>query len=327
MTVQNKKFLICTEAGSQAGFGHLVRCLSVFDCAVEYFSSQMLVQIDSLDDLEIVERISGNRDITVCEWRETDFDLSVTCDAIVLVDSYLLNRQTLVAIILSARNVCILDDFVRDLPSSVINPNIYFSDIRNLYHNSEVTGGKNFVLLRSELGLVDRKNSVRTSLKKIFVTFGGASWTGAQETIVSYLIDLGFHVFVNRDTCNFATGAVCVGRGLDASTLYRYYLDCDMVICGAGQTLHELVYLRVPFIPVLLGSDQNFFYEWYKRIMGGNAFLLTLDTPEIMINLPARFDYSKYVARYWRNIPNLNLFGPKHVLDHMRERENERTRK
>lgn len=269
--------LFLTEAGTGIGFGHLMRSL-----ALQSFFSRK--NIDTLFFLNCMgnEYTNHNESIEVIDWLK---DLSKVKESanvynIVVVDSYLANRDYYSFLKTIFKRVIAIDDYNRIVydVDLIINPNIFgdFLDYSNQF--AKIISGKNYIILRDSFLDIEQNFIVRENIQKILVTLGGSDYKNILPDILNVIKDMNYKI-------NIVTGSENYKRKLkntytennltfygyvDGHKMVRLMLNSDIVISAAGQTLNELAYMGVPTISICIDEDQILNLEAYYK----NGFLL-----------------------------------------------------
>lgn len=241
------KVLILTEAGKDTGFGHLTRCIAIYQALIE---KKILPEFfingdDSIPDL--LKNINFKR----INWLKKESRLlKITGDyQIVIIDSYLAKKSLYDRI---SENIdgrlVIIDDYNRlTYPKGiVINPSIYGDKLN--YKNrgkSSYLLGKDFIILRKEFWNV-KKKIINKELKNILITFGGMNHSGLISRIISYFKDRYGFRFKVVDSISKAS----------AIKMAELMLEADICISGGGQTTYELARCGLPTFGICFANNQ-----------------------------------------------------------------------
>ena len=101
------KVMIFTEGGKRTGFGHISRCVALYD-EVQRRGIQVELIVHSHDELcEIV----GNREYTLINWYTSDvINQLIPSDSYCIVDSYIASKELYQEIKERATSTLFLDD-------------------------------------------------------------------------------------------------------------------------------------------------------------------------------------------------------------------------
>lgn len=252
------RVLILTEAGGDIGLGHLSRC-SAIKGEIERRGNRVHGQL-------------LNQGLLIAEgWEQVDWinegnlpDLSAF-DA-VLIDSYLAPINLYEIIAEKHSNVWVIDDYQRvSYPEriGVVNPNLYGDELD--YGANEAVGGKDYVILRDSFRFSDDKAVIDHNINEVTITVGG---TDLRQLIPRLMhVTHGYFSKVNvlcgsedkRDKIGQLTIASDfeLHAGLSEAEMKKLMLRTDLCITACGQTLHELSYLGVPSIGIVIDTDQE----------------------------------------------------------------------
>lgn len=244
-----KKILILTVGSKQVAFGHLTRCLSLYQAFVakgekpEFILSGDDAASDllSCEDYRMYDWLGGGSEL---------LEMVRDCD-IVIVDSYLAEKSLYEKISdVSSGKLVVIDDYNRlDYPKGVvINPSIYGDDVGYEIREgvSYLTGSK-YIVLRKEFWDVPEKN-IKQSVKDILITSGGVMCPDFMCKIIDPLkekYDFNFHIIdtsINR---------------LSAKDILSLMLEADICISGGGQTINELARVGTPTIGICFYENQR----------------------------------------------------------------------
>lgn len=247
MSEKRIKIFILTEGGKKIGFGHITRCLSLFQAfKAKNLESKLIVNSD-----DSARFLLGKEKYISLNWlKEPAKALKITNrEDIVIIDSYLANKEFYKEIATQVKLPVYLDDYQRiNYPRGVvINANIYASQI-NYYKDKEKKYllGIDYASLRKEFWKVKEKK-INKKVENILVTFGGTAITQRFYQLIKQcqnLYQLNFEI-VNTEKKKFGP-----------KEMIDLMLKTDICIADGGQTLIELARLGVPSVVVAFGKDQ-----------------------------------------------------------------------
>jgi spore coat polysaccharide biosynthesis predicted glycosyltransferase SpsG len=189
--------------------------------------------------------------------------------ALVVLDSYRAPQSTIDAIIARAKNFSAIDDFPhRDYPHGTI-----IDGSLNAEHDAYPARrgavnyllGSRFACLRPAFrgGCIHRP----TAIERLLVSFGSgdirALTTPALESIFSTLPLVRVDILTGdaaaaRQLARKHEGLQAIFHPpLDALSVQQLMLDCDLAVCGGGQTLYELAACGVPAVAIELIENQH----------------------------------------------------------------------
>lgn len=255
------KVFIFTEGGSGIGFGHLTRCISLYEAFKEHGIRPLFI-INNLPEAKYF--LEKNRIKFII-----DSNLKTVDHGIVIIDSYLRQKEFYSAIAEKAKLLVSIDDFNRlEYPAGVvINGAIYAKSIK-------YRGNKNLTYILAEKYSFLRKDfwkigpkRINRKIKNILITFGGFNDDFAKKTAEFLLkkFDFNLHV-VSRGEISFAKDSkILAYRNISAREMKDLMLMADICICGGGQTTYELARCGVPSIGICFADNQLLnLKSWFK---------------------------------------------------------------
>ncbi|MDB6120091.1 MAG: hypothetical protein JWO08_3872 [Verrucomicrobiaceae bacterium] len=261
--------LILTEAGEGIGFGHLTRMMALGEALIEMaLPVRMLVQWEGPVQPQVIE---GREWVLAGEWRDAPVGVIEQFQAsAVVVDSYRLFFDAYQAIANAGVHLTAIDDYHR-LPypaGLVVNPNVYADTSRYLDSARHAVGGVEYVILRPAFVRAAGSFSVRPELRRVLLTLGGSDVHSLGLPVAGSLATIGREVYwIAPALAPFdppPTSVTIYGtQGMEG--MVQLVRDCDLVVCGGGQTLHELACLGAPCIALELGDDQLPNLNFYEQ--------------------------------------------------------------
>lgn len=257
---------ILTEGGKQMGFGHVTRCLSLYQAfenrgfAPEFFIS---------GDISI-QSVLGNCRFRLLDWVEDIEEiLPVVRDAeIVLVDSYLASETVINRIAEQAKEIAFLDDTARmEYPKGfVINWSIGATDLDyREKENVRYLLGPKYISLREPFWKVPERE-FHEEVQRVMLSFGGDDSKDITPKALTMLVwdypDLKKSVVVGNAFNNIESIEVAADENTefiyapDAGGMKRVMSESDIAICSGGQTVYELARVGVPAVVVSVADNQ-----------------------------------------------------------------------
>lgn len=256
---------ILTEGDNRVGFGHVTRCLALYD-AFEKCGHRPTLVIDG--DSTVLSLIKNKRYVLFA-WLANRQKTLRTIDnaAIIVIDSYAAELSFYK--LLSQDSVHVyLDDFSgTEYPRGiVVNGNIsarrvHYPDQKDMRYLL----GHQYIILRRAFWKVAEKET-KDTIDTILITFGGADVKNLTPQILRGL------------TCSYpeATKRVIIGPGFnnvreiqsaaddktslivnpEDDTIKRAMLEADVAISAGGQTLNELARIGVPTVSIPVAPNQ-----------------------------------------------------------------------
>lgn len=267
------KVVIVTEGFNGTGYGHLTRCLSIYQA----FEERGITPTYIADCDELGGQVLDHINLVVLDWRKNIDEavrLSENTDVMV-IDSYLADAQIYERLRKNSRTAVYLDDNLRiDYPPGVIvNGNIGAE--RLPYPGSDEHRyllGIGYVPLRKEFWDVLTKTS-RQRVEDVLVIFGAQDIRDMTGDTLRYLLkhfpEYTFHVVSRLDpdgaVDSFDLRKVRFYRHLGASEILQLMLKCDLAISAAGQTTYELARIGLPSVVVgVAGNQRNSIRGWIE---------------------------------------------------------------
>jgi spore coat polysaccharide biosynthesis predicted glycosyltransferase SpsG len=252
------KVIILTEGGKNIGFGHLTRCIALY----EAFLEKKIMPLILINADTTVKGLLAGRNYKIFNWlKEKDRLFRVIDNAdIIIIDSYLAARDLYDKIsTITKGKLVIVDDYNRlKYPRGIIvNPSIYGDKIKypRMVGRNYLLGSK-YIMLRKEFWSIPKK-LIKKEVKNILITFGGMSDFKLANKIVGSLN--------NKFNFNFYfTG--CKKGGFSTREMLCLMLKADICISGGGQTTYELARLGVPTIGICFSENQILnLVNWQSR--------------------------------------------------------------
>lgn len=246
------KIAFYTEAGSQRGMGHLIRCYSLYEEFKRYGINGSFF-LDS--NIDFSYKFS---DLHPFIWDE--FRLDDTYD-IVVIDSYEASFDVYNTIAKSVRIPVFIDDYGRlEYPRGIIinvapdAEELFFRDKNpeNMY-----LLGVDYIPLRREILTVNPKKQ-----PQIFIMLGGNDIFNVSQMILEALqdIDLKKVIVVNNEstveTLRTYENVNVLYKPSDETLIFEM-AQSSLAISTASMTVYELAYLTIPTIIVALSENQK----------------------------------------------------------------------
>lgn len=238
---------IFTECGQNIGFGHIMRCIALYDECVKQGYHTIFVVNSDVDISEIMK----DRKYIINDWYNMEMMASLSNSDIIIIDSYIATKNVYDYIANNFQQKIYVDDTKRIEYKGgfVLNPSIATME----YGRDDVLSGNEYVILRKEFVPYDR--IINEDIKNVLITMGGTDVLGITEQLVdavnSVYGDVGITVVskTNIDNVNIVNNAT-------AQEMYELIKSADIVITGAGQTVNELIMLQTPFVPIVVVDNQ-----------------------------------------------------------------------
>lgn len=267
------KALILTEGGRNIGFGHVTRCLSLYQALEEAgISSEFVVNGD--------ETLN---DVLKCKYRTFEWlkdkygiygHIKNSGNDVVILDSYLADSDFYGGIPELTKIAVYLDDNNRLVypKGIVVNGSIYADkldypkgkDVRYLL-------GSGYTPIRKEFWDVPEKK-VNDGLESVMITLGGYDAKNMAPSILKIICDglpdAAKRVVIGKGAKNIDEIKKATDMKTDllfsstAKEILDVMLNSDIAVSAAGQTLNELARVGVPTVAVAVADNQ---VEYVKR--------------------------------------------------------------
>ncbi len=252
------KIFILTEGGKETGFGHITRCISLY----EAFEEKEIFPVLIINGDKNILSLLGNKNYQMFNWLKEGKKLfrSIRDSDFIVIDSYLADKALYERILgtCNRASLVMIDDFKRlEYPKGfVVNASIYGDEI-GYPKNDDITYllGKDYIILRKEFwGPI--KKTINEKVKNVLVTFGGMNHNNFIHEILEYL----------KEGSNFTFNAIeAKGNKINAHEMVDLMLKADICISGGGQTTHELARCGVPTIAICFADNQIFNLKGWQR--------------------------------------------------------------
>jgi spore coat polysaccharide biosynthesis predicted glycosyltransferase SpsG len=258
---------ILTEGSSRIGFGHITRCLSLYD-ALEDIGCKVgfVVNGDST-----VGGLFESRDHKFLDWaeeRNESLKLLDGADA-AIIDSYLAGRTYYEEAARAVRVPVYIDDTKRiDYPGGVVVNGTIFAEKMGYPVRDDITYllGSRYTPLRKEFWEVPDRE-IRDEPKTVMVTFGGEDAGNLTPSVLKLLKKefpaLDKKVVIGKGYGNREEieregkdGKTELLYNLDAAGMRDLMLKSDIAVSACGQTLCELARVGVPTVAVAVAENQ-----------------------------------------------------------------------
>ncbi len=271
------RVFILTEGGNNIGFGHITRCLSLYQAfeEIDGILPEFIVNGDAS-----IDGVLKNRQYKTFNWLEHKERVwaSIKDADIAIIDSYLAEVAFYRELSDYVRVPVYIDDNKRvDYPKGVVVNGSISAEMLHYPARENITYllGPKYIPLRKEFLNVPEKE-IREKIERILITFGGDDAVNVTPSVLR-LLERRYPQAVKK---------VIIGRGYrnaeeiktaaDGLTELIYFpgaegmksvmLDSDIAISAGGQTLYELARVGVPAIAVIVADNQiNNVQGWEKN--------------------------------------------------------------
>lgn len=250
------KVVFLTEGGKSFGFGHLTRCLALYQSFRERnITAIIIVNGDSTINCFLkgikYKKINWIKKQKSILEELKDIDIAV-------IDSYIAPLDFYKKVSKLVKIAVYIDDYKRfNYPKGiVVNPSIYGDSLR--YPKREDVSyllGNNYTIVQRKFREIPKKK-INKEIKKVLITLGGKDNYDFINKLVSFLkkkFDFEFIlVDAQKDT-------------LSTKEMLNLMLKADICISGGGQTTYELARVGVPTIGICFADNQRGNLEGFRR--------------------------------------------------------------
>ncbi len=270
------KVSIVTEGSHTIGYGHITRCLSLYQA----FEARNIIPSFYINGDSTFKNLLKDVNYEIINWVEEKelFFNKINDSDVVIVDSYLANKNFYEKISLSTPLPLFIDDYKRlDYPSGIIlNGSINGKELDYSTKNDQtLLLGTKYTPLRKEFWDIPDKQT-RLSIHSILITFGGQDVHNLTPRILKVIVrnypDIKKKVvigggFQNVDQIIKAKDKLTeIYTTPSATEMLNLMLECDVAISAAGQTIYELAQVGIPTIAIAVADNQkNNLAGWVKE--------------------------------------------------------------
>lgn len=268
------RVIIFTEGGDNIGFGHITRCSALYE-EIESRDIEVLFVIfgKNIDDL-----LKGKRYLNK-DWKDREFlKFFLKEDDYIIIDSYLADIETYKFISESTKKCLYIDDNNRiSYPKGIILNSVLYDDVVYKTENI-VLQGKDYIILRKEF-LETTTDTVEKNID-VLITLGGTDIRNLTPKLLQIIKRINSKLKI----------AVVIGKAFDniekiekekndniefyynlnALEMKEIILKSRNIICGCGQSINELLYLKANFFPIVIADNQekNAAFLYKNKIAG-----------------------------------------------------------
>lgn len=254
---------ILTEGGKNIGFGHITRCISIYEAFKSYkICSKMIVNGD-----ESVESILTDINFEINNWL-SDFSFLNSSD-IIVIDSYMIDLESCKKISNMSLLTVYFDDNNRlDYPKGIVINGLINSEKFNypIDNNKKYLLGSNFSPLRSDFWNC-KKIKINEEIKNVLITTGGNDLRNLTPKILDFLNTSFKHLnkkviiadsFNNISEIESLKNDSCeLFYSPNSQEMLDIMSNVDLAISSSGQTLYELACLGIPTIAIGIIDNQK----------------------------------------------------------------------
>lgn len=270
------KIFLITEGNKKIGFGHITRCLSLYQAFIEKgYNPKFIINCDNS-----VLDLLNNCNYKILNWLKEKIELFNNIDNadIVIIDSYLADIKIYKRVSELAKTPIYFDDIKRlDYPQGIVINGSIGAKTLNYSHKKKTTYllGTKYQPMRKAFWDVQEKE-IQENIESIMITFGGNDIRNLTPKILKLFTnkypDIKKNVIIGNGYTNFND----IEKVKDENTYFHYNLDdikmkelmlsSDIAISASGQTLQELALIGVPTIVIAIADNQmNICKSWFDN--------------------------------------------------------------
>lgn len=320
------KVKIFTEGGKSIGYGHLSRCIALYD---EIQSRSIAVELIIYGDVGNIGLLKG-KVFRPEDWINIEYlEKNLSSEDYVIVDSYKADNKHYEKIALKSKRALYIDDNGRiEYPRGIIvNPAIDSSHIDYSYIPEErVLKGSKYVILRPAFRYIENKK-LQENVRRIVVIMGGTDIRNITTNIINNICEVNQNIIfdVVVDAFQFEKLSsinelknVNYHKDLSEIEMKQIMLSADMAISAAGQTIYELIATQTPFIAIQVAENQQNNINSLKEQLP-SQIVLRYDDENFIEKLQEKFleikgcEFRKKISYGMKNIIDGN--GSKRIID------------
>lgn len=263
--MSNKTIKIFTEGGKDIGYGHITRCLSIYE---EIQSRE--IEVDFIIHGEVGDvGILKNNPIINEDWIDANYlDEKITSNDYVIVDSYIAKEEHYKTISRKAHKALFIDDIgrIRYPNAIIVNPSLDSQNVDYSYAPKKmILTGPEYVLLRSAFTQLKR-DTIKDTVSRVLVIMGGTDTRNITTKIIENVCgknkNIIFDVIMNAIHYENVTLAnkpdnINFHINLSEFEMCQLMLNSDLALSAAGQTIYELMATQTPFIAIQVAENQQ----------------------------------------------------------------------
>jgi UDP-2,4-diacetamido-2,4,6-trideoxy-beta-L-altropyranose hydrolase len=301
--------VIFTEAGTNIGFGHVIRCYALYQAfQLKGFQPEFIIK----SDVPLKSIIYAD-EIKYLDWHNSTIEIKQLIKAfdIVVFDSYLVSPEILVEFANLVKTPVFIDDYLRmNYPFGIVFNGAVGAEKLPYTANPGIKYllGPDFQPIRSEFWDCPKKK-LKPTINNVFLSVGGNDIHGILPKLIHSIknqipesrIELvcGNIKTINDLSALYSNQNVHFHLNISALKMKVVMEKCDLALSAAGQTLYELAATGTPTVSFSVADNQNNNLEgWTKAGFVVNAGSIS------DVNFYANIEES---IQYLFNIKNRNI--------------------
>ena len=257
------KVAIITEGFQGTGYGHLTRCLSIYQA----FEEKNITPLYIANCDEEGKNFIPNTNLLQLNWIESvdEFLSKIKGYDIAVIDSYLAPLEIYEKIYRTVKKAVYIDDYLRlnYPPGVIVNGTV---GAENLPYKKDDEHdyllGIKYIPLRKEFWDIKAQKRDKQKTLNVLITFGGQDIENLTSEVLFHLHkkypNFNYLVIVNSNFKPQIYGNnIFYYSLLDAKEMLCLMIKADIAITAAGQTTYELARVGVPTIAVGTADNQK----------------------------------------------------------------------
>lgn len=259
------KAFIITEGYQSTGYGHITRCLSLFQA----FQSKGITPLMIVNGDEPARHFLESSEYILLNWLDNTIELlnKIDSDSIIIIDSYKAGEGIYTMLKSRCALLAVIDDYMRlDYDAHIIINGTIGSE--NYPYKKE--GGAKYLLGSGYIPLRREFLDVRPRIAKdiignVLITMGGQDIRGLTSPVIKMILEkypgiictavvkkefkVDFEYFARYTNVKFVFDA-------DAQKMKELMENADIAVTAAGQTLYELARTGTPPVAIIVADNQ-----------------------------------------------------------------------
>ncbi len=264
------KVAIITEGYQGTGYGHLTRCLSIYQA----FEEKNITPLYIANCDEEGKKFIPNVNLLQMNWLVKNEELidTITDFDIAVIDSYLAPKELYERIYTTVKKTFYIDDYLRlDYPPGIIvNGTIGAENLPYKKDDEhEYLLGINYMPLRKEFWdvVVPKRNG---KIQNILITFGAQDFKDITPKVLAFLLEqfpfYDYYVVGGRlSDDEIKKENIQYYDSVNAEQMLDLMLKTDLAVSAAGQTTFELARVGLPTIAIGVADNQKYNLKGWKE--------------------------------------------------------------
>jgi spore coat polysaccharide biosynthesis predicted glycosyltransferase SpsG len=270
------KVSIITEGNNKTGYGHITRCLSLYQA----FEVRNIIPAFYVNGDEVAASYLSETNYEIINWIENQDTLfrKIHNSDVVIVDSYLAPQEFYNRISLVTPHPVFVDDIVRlDYPGGIILNGSISAESLGYVPRAERTLllGTKYASIRKEFWEVGER-PFRLDIQNVILTFGGQDIENFTPRILRLFVRNFPNVkkrvivgsgFTNKDQIEEAKDENTeIYISPPPQELVKLMYDSDLAVTTGGQSIVELARIGIPTIAISVAENQTIHMNgWFKE--------------------------------------------------------------